>query len=642
MKSTILQGCCLTELQKLPSDSVDCVVTSPPYWGLRDYGVPPTAWPDCSYFPMPGDTVPREIPAESSCLGLEKKLDAFIAHLVLIFEEVRRVLKPSGTCWVNMGDGYAGSWGSQGREYEGLGMAPLYARKVAASARKESKTGSIDQYPGLKPKDLQGQPWRLAFALQAAGWYLRSDIIWHKPNPMPESTQDRATKSHEYFFMLTKSKSYYFDIEAWKEKTEHSPDSPRNRWDTKDYLIPGQRPQKRLTRKTPDGWDTSKGSHGSFHKNGREKGRAVPSPRHDHLETNHVNLDEAGRDGFRNKRSVWTIATQPYTEAHYATYPPELIRPCIRAGCPPPRRCPRSLRWLWNHCPGSPRRRPKCHPHRSRPAQRGPDRKTSFQLHPWPPHLMNFRSQLTQEQYDKELFWRTAPADPVALAKKAGVPHYNRALGRALMPQSHMPIGAHAGKIMAEVPADYLAWVQAQPWAADWPAWAPITDYLTRHPHTTDNTAWPNQVIFVSPLIAVAPTPEWRWDSYSQLTALRDHEDKLHAFAVGALAMSHRWALPATRELPLHYRLSPARRIKAIALGAYELQPGLKARTQHFERLRESGDCNCTKHAYPDETEANRVASARLNGPRRNRPDYLRAYECPDCGFWHLTKQRPS
>lgn len=248
----------------------------------------------------------------------------------------------------------------------------------------------------------------------------------------------------------------------------------------------------------------------------------------------------------------------------------------------------------------------------------------------------------TPEQHARRLFWNTAPADPIAQARQHGRAHFNRSLGKALMPQSHMPIGPHAGKIMAQVPADYLAWVQAQPWAIRWPEWAPVADYLARHPLTTENTAWPAQILFVSPLIATAPTPDWKWDTTSQLTALRGHEDKLHTFALGALQLSPRCAIPASKDAPLHYRLSPSRRHRAIQYGAFELQPGLKARTQHFQRLRESGDCECTKHAYPDETAANRVATDRLRGPRRNRPDYLRAYECPDCGFWHLTKQRPS
>lgn len=332
MTTNILHGCALTQLATLPDDSVDCVVTSPPYWGLRDYGIPASEWPQVSFAPMPG-LAALEISAEVSCLGLEPRLDAFIGHIVLIFREIHRVLKDSGTCWVNMGDGYAGSWGSQGRDYGNLGESTLSARKIAASAKKQAKTGSLEQYCGLKAKDLQGQPWRVAFALQADGWYLRSDIIWHKPNPMPESTKDRATKSHEYFFLLTKSERYFFDTDAWKEKSITSPDEPRNQWDTKDYLVPGQKPQKRLNRQcTPAGWDTSGGGHGKIHKHGQN--RYCPTPRHITLETNHSHLNESGRDGWRNKRSVWTVPTCAYAEAHYATYPPELIRPCIRAGCP--------------------------------------------------------------------------------------------------------------------------------------------------------------------------------------------------------------------------------------------------------------------------------------------------------------------
>lgn len=321
--TTILHGCALQQLATLPDDSVDCVVTSPPYWGLRDYGIPPSKWPQVSYAPMPGLQLnfKNTVRAGESCLGLEPDLNAFIGHIVLIFREIRRVLKPTGTCWVNMGDGYAGSWGSQGREHSGVAATAHWARAVAASARKKSNTGSLSQCPGLKAKDLQGQPWRVAFALQADGWLLRSDIIWHKPNPMPESTADRATKAHEYLFMMTKSKRYFFDTGAWKEKTENDPNAPRNRWDTKDYLIPGQKPQKRISRqKSPGGWDIGPGSHGTIHKVGRCTIKTVEC--------------EDASDGFRNKRSVWTIPVSGYKEAHYATFPPDLIRPCIRAGCP--------------------------------------------------------------------------------------------------------------------------------------------------------------------------------------------------------------------------------------------------------------------------------------------------------------------
>jgi DNA modification methylase len=180
---TVLEGCAYTVLQTLPTASVDCIITSPPYWGLRDYGIPPTDWPACSYIPMPG-LEPIAVPAETSCLGLEPTLNAFLAHLVLIFTECRRVLKPTGSAWVNMGDGYNGSGQSGGTK--------VSEEKGQLSYRGAIGKGSI-ACPGLKPKDLIGQPWRVAFALQAAGWYLRQDNIWHKPNPMPESIRDRAT-----------------------------------------------------------------------------------------------------------------------------------------------------------------------------------------------------------------------------------------------------------------------------------------------------------------------------------------------------------------------------------------------------------------------------------------------------------------
>lgn len=253
----------------------------------------------------------------------------------------------------------------------------------------------------------------------------------------------------------------------------------------------------------------------------------------------------------------------------------------------------------------------------------------------------------TFDENRRERFWLTAPTDPMAQARKHGHAHFNRALGKVLMPQSHMPIGEHRDKIMAEVPADYLAWVQAQPWAQQWPDWAPVADYLARHPLTLENTAWPPTICFVSPPIACPPTETWKWDTYCQLTALRGHEDKLHAFAQGALRLRRDWAIHATAGEPLHYRLSLARRHMAIQLGAFALEPGLKAKTAHQQHLREAAqdEPTCTKHAYGDETEANgainHAALRRHNPlmPKRKDEPILRAYECPKCGFWHLTKQ---
>lgn len=341
----IINDCALSALRKLRSNSVDCIITSPPYWMLRDYGIEPSDWPACKYRPMPGIPYVR-VKAETSCLGLEPTLHAFIGHIVLIFEECRRVLKPTGSCWVNMGDAYAGSWGSQGREHSTVSVSAQRARQVAASARTKTKTGAIDKKSGLKPKDLMGQPWRIAFALQAAGWYLRGDNIWHKPNPMPESTRDRATKSHEYVFHLTKAQHYYFDITAWSEK------------------VSGTSNMRRAADKSPAGWSTLDGHHGTIHPEGREAGpRAPGNIKPAKGEQAHKDGDERHRtkggllayarkvaeagSGIkantsfcdavtdlvttRNKRTVWTVATVPYAGSHFATYPAALIAPPMLA-----------------------------------------------------------------------------------------------------------------------------------------------------------------------------------------------------------------------------------------------------------------------------------------------------------------------
>jgi DNA modification methylase len=304
----ILEGCALAMLRTLPDASVDAIVTSPPYWGLRDYGIEPTDWPACSYAPMPG--LPAiEVPAERSCLGLEPTLHAFLAHLVLIFEECRRVLKPTGSAWVNMGDGYS-AWVNMGDGYSAGG------RNSRDADDKLPERGLAPRpQDDLKPKDLMGQPWRVAFALQAAGWYLRQDNIWHKPNPMPESIRDRATKAHEYVFHLTKSERYFFDLEAWSEKaSEHT--NPRRAGN-------GETPR-------PAGWASGK-DHSAV---GWNKGERLKSiPQHDGKVKNNASMDAAlaVMPLTRNKRSVWTVPTVAYSEAHYATYPPRLITPPILA-----------------------------------------------------------------------------------------------------------------------------------------------------------------------------------------------------------------------------------------------------------------------------------------------------------------------
>ncbi len=267
---SIHNGDALRVLKSFESGSVACCVTSPPYWGLRDYGT-------------------------AGQIGLEKTPGEYVGRLVDVFQEVRRVLCDDGTLWVNLGDSYAGSWRNQGRQQTRDRQRPVNGpmMQIVDDGRycsSGSNTGKCP--PGLKPKDLVGIPWRVAFALQSEGWYLRSDIIWHKPNPMPESVADRPTKSHEYLFLLSKSTRYYFDADAVREDAE-------------------SRPQKRLT-------STSNQPKGP----GRAEA-GVQNP-----------TCQGGTGGGRNIRSVWTIPTRPYTGAHFATFPPKLVEPCIKAGCP--------------------------------------------------------------------------------------------------------------------------------------------------------------------------------------------------------------------------------------------------------------------------------------------------------------------
>lgn len=245
MSVKLIIGDCREKLKDLPPDSVHCCVTSPPYFGLRDYGV-------------------------DGQIGLEKTPDAFVAELVAVFREVKRVLRDDGSLWLNLGDSYAGSWGNYGGQNRGAGKQ----RAVVAGSRVPNEAWdertkflppAARGFPGVKPKDLIGIPWLVAFVLRSDGWWLRQDIIWSKPNPMPESVRDRCTKAHEYIFMLTKSAKYYYDADAIAEDAK-----------------------------------TQNGQCGEI----------------------------------RNKRSVWTVATHPFAEAHFATFPPELIEPCILAGCP--------------------------------------------------------------------------------------------------------------------------------------------------------------------------------------------------------------------------------------------------------------------------------------------------------------------
>jgi DNA modification methylase len=295
MSIRILNCDVLEGLAQLPDESVHCVVTSPPYWGLRDYGV-------------------------DGQIGLEPTPAEFVVRMVGVFREVRRVLRKDGTCWMNLGDSYAGSWGAQSRgdEYPGglEGTSPIQAHSIKASVRDQSGTGSLKRTPGLKSKDLIGIPWRVALALQADGWWLRSDIIWSKPNPMPESVTDRPTKAHEYIFLLTKSERYHYDADAVREPASYlqpnSPDSISSPY--------GQG----FTRRAKG---NAKTFRGGVYVGGKSFDNDAQMERDSHGNAPNETLS-------RNKRSVWTIATAPFPEAHFATFPPELPEICIKAGCP--------------------------------------------------------------------------------------------------------------------------------------------------------------------------------------------------------------------------------------------------------------------------------------------------------------------
>lgn len=283
MKTKIITGDSLKTLRALPDESVQTCVTSPPYWGLRDYGV-------------------------KGQLGLEPTPDAYVARMVEIFHEVRRVLKNDGTLWLNLGDSYAGG-------------GPHHGQKSLGKSGTNRGTHTAEYHaPGLKPKDLVGIPWRVAFALQADGWYLRSDIIWHKPNPMPESVTDRPTKAHEYLFLLAKSERYFYDAEAVKEPatgTAHD----RARKDRPD--------------KWPNAWSAESGRHDGIG-NGRFTAKTKVSASGSGVKYNEsFNAAITRTVERRNRRTVWKIATAPYKGAHFATFPPKLIEPCILAGSRP-------------------------------------------------------------------------------------------------------------------------------------------------------------------------------------------------------------------------------------------------------------------------------------------------------------------
>lgn len=301
----ILQGDCKEVLKTLPDQSINCCVTSPPYYGLRDYGT--GKWeggnPECphvrtskksdstitghkNFDDMNGvsDAIQKRVCSYcgairiDSQIGLEETPDEYVNNLVGVFHEAKRVLKDDGTLWLNLGDSYCGSMSGR------IDDNTIKGRNIG-------RNRPTEKIEGLKSKDLIGIPWRVAFALQADGWYLRQDIIWHKPNPMPESVEDRCTKAHEYIFLLSKSSRYYYNHEAIQEKAIHAED-PR-------------------------------AGYGRLHYRGKREGYEGQG------QENFVKIVEN-----RNKRSVWSVTTKPFSGAHFATFPEDLIRPCILAGCP--------------------------------------------------------------------------------------------------------------------------------------------------------------------------------------------------------------------------------------------------------------------------------------------------------------------
>ncbi|MBQ7574359.1 MAG: site-specific DNA-methyltransferase [Clostridia bacterium] len=257
-------------LKTFPDESVNCCITSPPYYGLRDYGV-------------------------DGQIGNETTTEEYIYNLIKVFDEIKRILKKDGTLWLNIGDSYAGSNQGKGAknpsrlQFANRGTQYMFTQSVSRLAHVK----------GCKPKDLIGIPWMLAFALRGSGWYLRQDIIWAKGNPMPESVKDRCTKSHEYIFLLSKSKRYYFDNSAMREPAVSLND---------------------LSRRLQSGhalWTNNKAKD-TYAVSGKNRSRT----------------ELYSKDGMRNKRDVWFVNTKKYSGAHFATYPDTLIEPCILAGCP--------------------------------------------------------------------------------------------------------------------------------------------------------------------------------------------------------------------------------------------------------------------------------------------------------------------
>lgn len=423
--ATLYCGDALTVLRRLPNESVRMVCTSPPYWGLRMYGTAPQVFggdADCAHEwtehlqpaanglvnnTMQGETLSGrsatrtpKVSAFCQCgawrgeLGLEPTPELYIEHMVMTFREVRRVLAEDGTLWLNMGDSYCttprgnrpGDFSTSSLTNPGRQDAVLRGRvDFAKPSKQRTNTGSnfagphrLNRFDALKGKDLVGMPWRLAFALQADGWWLRSDIIWSKPNPMPESVTDRPTTSHEHVFLLSKAAQYYYDAAAIRTPlaaktfttfgTKHHPAHRCLALGVKsDNWGRSVETRKPKEWKKPAGWDTEPGAHGTIHRQGRSQpphgsiearkaranpmAKSSPTTERNGIRPNKQRGHGRRHDGFNdrwdqmerdeqisygaNARSVWEIAPQNYPEAHFATFPEELARRCILAGSRP-------------------------------------------------------------------------------------------------------------------------------------------------------------------------------------------------------------------------------------------------------------------------------------------------------------------
>jgi DNA modification methylase len=374
---TIYGGDCRVVLAEMEPESVQCVVTSPPYFGLRDYGIEPSVWGGeahehewgaaivanaAGYEPgekarwnhrqngrgeiqnriLAKDAVDvgwtrKDVKQGQFCrcgawlgvLGLEPTLELYVAHIVEVFRELRRVLRKDSTLWLNLGDSYAASGkGGHGGSFQDMSVGSLTGAKHRAP------------YPGFKPKDRMMVPARVALALQADGWWLRDEIVWHKPNPMPSSVTDRTTPAHEMVYLLTKSARYFYDAEAIREEAVSGPSDLRKMAEGRPRIgglvLASDDPMMAASGRTNIGRKRSVGGaplrSQTFARDGAVAGHVLPGQsaaqhRSDRTDTTPV----VGR----NKRSVWTVATAPYPEAHFATFPPKLVEPCILAGSKP-------------------------------------------------------------------------------------------------------------------------------------------------------------------------------------------------------------------------------------------------------------------------------------------------------------------